>query len=419
TYCVTKAIESYEIMYGAVAPNDNRHYGRMMRTSPLHAQLAAKGAIFNSVAGYERPLFFGNGDVRSETPTWGHSEAFPLVREECLAVMQHAGVIDLTPSAKYEVTGADATAFLDRLSCNRLPAQDGRLGLTLFHAPGGGIMAEFSITRLSAEHYYLVGAIGSEIKDLDWMQKHADGFDVEIHNITDDWGAMLLTGPASRTILQALTTADVSNSAFPWLTAQTLKIDSAEVRVIRVSYVGELGYELHMPAYQLLSIYHSLFRVGAEYGLRDFGGYAMSAMRMEKAYRAYGHEFTEEVSALEAGMERFVDLDRDFIGAANLREREANKAQRTLNLAYLVFDDELPCECYGNEAVYAGDELVGIITGGAFGHRVGKSLAFAYLYRPEWVADGAEYKVLTSLGERVAHVALQAVYDADNQRLRS
>ncbi|MEZ5534799.1 MAG: FAD-dependent oxidoreductase [Thiolinea sp.] len=417
-YCVTKAIESYEIMYQPVAPNDNRPYARMMRTSPLHAALAAKGAVFNVVAGYERPMFFGQGEVRGETPTWGHSESFPLVKEECLAVMNHAGVIDLSMSAKYEVTGADATTFLDQLSCNKLPASDGRLGLTLFHAPNGGIMCEFSITRINAEHYYLVSAIGSEIKDLDWMQKHAAGFDVEIHNITDDWGAMLLTGPKSRDILQALTQDDISNAAFPWLTAQTIKVDSADVRVIRVSYVGELGYELHMPAYQLLSIYESLFRVGAEHGLRDFGGYAMGSMRMEKAYRAYGHEFTEEMSALEAGMERFVDLSRDFIGAGSLRERAANKADWTLNLAYLVFDDDVPCEVFGNEAVYQGEELVGIITGGAFGHRVGKSLAFAYLYRPELVEQGRKYTVLTSLGERRVRVAGDGVYDPDNRKLR-
>lgn len=418
-YCVAKAIESYEVMYTESAPNDNRHYGRMMRTSPLHSQLAAKGAVFADVHGYERPMFFGRGDVRGETPTWGHSEAFPLVKEECQAVMNTAGVIDLTVSAKYEVTGPDATAFLDKLSSNKLPAKDGRLSLTLFHAPNGGIMCEFSVTRLSDEHYYLISAIGSEYKDLDWLQQHRDGFDVEIHNLTDAWGAMLLTGPKSREILQALTSDDVSHQAFPWLSAQTLKIDSAEVRVIRVSYVGELGYELHMPVYQLLSIYESLFRVGAEYGLRDFGGYAMGSMRMEKAYRAYGNEFTEELSALEAGMQRFVDLSRDFIGADNLREREANKAERKLNLAYLVFDDDLPAECFGNEAVYEGDELVGLTTGGAFGHRVGKSLAFAYLYQPELVEQGREFTVLTSLGERRAHVAVDAVYDSGNERLRA
>lgn len=418
-YCVTKAIESYEAMYRESAPNDNRHYGRLMRVSPLHAELAAKGAVFAAVHGYERPMFFAKGDVRAETPTWGHSEAFPLVKEECLAVMNNAGVIDITASAKFDIVGPDATAFLDQLSSNKLPAKDGRLGLTLFHAPNGGIMCEFSVTRINENHYYLISAIGSQYKDLQWLQNHSDGFDVEIRDLTDAWGGVLLTGPKSREILQALTEDDLSNKVFPWLSAQTLKIDSANVLAIRVSYVGELGYELHMPTYQLLSIYESLFRVGAEHGLRDFGGYGMGSMRLEKAYRAYGHEFTEEMSALEADMGRFVDLSRDFIGAENLRERAADKENWKLNLAYLVFDDEVPAECFGNEAVYHGDELVGLITSGGYGHRVGKSLALAYLYRGELVAEGTPLTVVTALGERKAHVEIDAVYDVKNERLRA
>jgi dimethylglycine dehydrogenase len=145
----------------------------------------------------------------------------------------------------------------------------------------------------------------------------------------------------------------------------------------------------------------------------------MGSMRLEKAYRAYGHEFTEEMSGLEAGMERFVALERDFIGAENLRQREADKANRKLNLALLAFDDEVACECYGNEAVYIGDELVGIVTSGGYGHRVGYSLAFAYLYRPEWVVQGQAVTVLTSMGVRKAHVELDGVYDVKNERLRS
>ncbi len=418
-YCITKAIESYEMMYDEVAPNDNRYHGRLKRVSPLHAQLAAKGAVFADVHGYERPMFFGKGDVRTETPTWGHSEAFPLVKEECLAVMNDAGVIDITASAKYEVVGPDAAAFLDKLSSNKLPTKDGRLGLTLFHAPNGGIMCEFSITRISEERFYLISAIGSQFKDLHWMQQHADGFDVEIHDLTDSWGGMLLTGPKSREILQALTDDDLSHKAFPWLSAQNIKVDSANVLAIRVSFVGELGYELHMPTYQMLSIYESLFRVGAGHGLRDFGGYGMGSMRLEKAYRAYGHEFTEEMSALEADMGRFVDLSRDFIGAENLRARLEDKANWKLNLAYMVFDDDLPAECFGNEAVYHGDELVGLITSGGYGHRVGKSLALAYLYRGELVAEGTELTVVTALGERKAHVEMDAVYDPGNEKLRS
>ena len=171
-----------------------------------------------------------------------------------------------------------------------------------------------------------------------------------------------------------------------------------------------------MPRYQLLSIYDSIQRVGVEYGLRDFGGYAFNSLRLEKAYRAYGNEFTEEISALEAGMSRFVDLSRDFIGSRNLRERlEQGFA---IELAYLVFDDEIACECHGNEAVFAEGEHIGLTTSGAYGFRVGRSLAFAYL-RPDIIEEGLKVNVKTSVGVREAHIQTVMAFDPENKRLRS
>ena len=415
-YCTIKAIESYEAMYAVGAPNDNRPHGRPMRTSSLYPRLLQKGAIHGAVQGYEKPWWFQTDAVRTESLGWSHGESHQVVAEECKAVAEAAGVIDLSGSAKYDVSGADAAAFLDKLSCNKLPTKDGRIGLSLFHAENGGIMCEMSITRISPDHYYLVSAIGSEHKDLHWMQRHSGGLDVTIKNVTDELGSMLITGPNSRAILQQMTEEDLSNAAFPWLTAKDIMLDSAIVRVIRVSYAGELGYELHMPAYQLLSIYDSMARIGSGYGLRDFGSYAFNSLRMEKMYRAYGHEFTEEISAKEAGMERFIDISRDFIGCENIKSREPENY--SIQLAYLAFDDDLPAECFGNEAIYHNDQRVGLTTGGAYGHRVGYSLAFAYL-EPKIIAQDLPLTVLTSLGPRKAHIEMDAVYDANNSKLRS
>ena len=419
-YCAIKAIESYEAMYAVGAPNDNRPHGRPMRTSPLYARLLQKGAVHGAVQGYEKPLWFQTDQVRRESLSWMHSEAHTVVAEECAAVQQTAGVIDLSGSAKYRVSGADALAFLNRLSCNKIPARDGRIGLTLFHAPNGGIMCEMSITRLTKNSFYLVSAIGSEHKDLQWMQQHADGFDVTIENVSEDMSSMLITGPKSRDILQKMTEQDLSNQALRWLQATEIQLDSAKVLVIRVSYAGELGYELHMPSYQLLSIYDSLCECGAEYGLRDFGGYAFNSMRMEKMYRAYGNEFTEEISGVEAGMARFIDTDRDFIGCDNIKQR-INRPQpepSDIQLAYLLFDDDIPCECYGNEAVYCQGEHIGLTTGGAYGHRIGKSLAFAYL-KSSIIETGLAVTVQTSAGMRSAHIEMDAAYDPQNERLRA
>ena len=275
------------------------------------------------------------------------------------------------------------------------------------------------MTRISSEHFYLISAIGSEHKDLQYLVNNSDGFEVEIKNVTEDIAALLITGPRSREILQHMTEDDLSHKAFPWLSAQAVQLDSAIVRAIRVSYVGELGYELHMPVYQLMSIYESIQRVSQEYNidLVDFGGLSMNSMRMEKAYRAYGGEFTEEMSALEAGMERFLDTSRDFIGAENIRGRQANG--KSMQLAYLAFDDDIECEAFGNEAVYQGNKLVGLTTSGSFGYRVGYSLAFAYLDKDLTIEQGSEFTVLTSLGERKAHAEMDAVYDAKNEKLRA
>jgi dimethylglycine dehydrogenase len=415
-YCIIKGIESYEIMYTAMGANENRPHGRPQRTSPLYALLADKGAVHSVVQGYEKPLWFKTAAVRAETSTWERSDAHEAVAEECAAVRDSAGVIDISGAARFEISGPDASTFLDRLSCNKLPAKDGRIALTLFHGPNGGIMTEQSITRITEQLYYLVGPIASEYRDLHWMQMHSDGYDVQINNLTEHYGGVLLTGPNARDILQRLTTEDLSNENFPWLSCKTVKLDSADVRVLRMSYAGELGYELHMPAYLLLTIYESLERVGANYSLRDFGGYAFNSMRMEKMYRAWGSEFTEEISGVEAGMERFIDTSRDFIGVESVKQRLEKDGD--IKLAYLAFDDEIACECFGNEAVYQGDELVGLTTGGAFGHRVGHSLAFAYV-KPQLVTQDTALQVMTSAGMRQAHVEMNAVYDPGNERLKA
>jgi dimethylglycine dehydrogenase len=415
-YCITRAIESYERMYSSASPTENRPHGRPIRTSPLHTVMAQKGAVHFVTAGYEKPAWFMTDTVRSESETWTHNEAHPVVAEECAAVENSCGITDISGTAKFRVRGPDAYAFLDSLSCNKLPGKDGRIGLTLFHAPNGGIMAEQTVSRISQDHFVLMGAIGSQIKDMQWMQQHVGEFDVTIEDFTEDWGGLLLTGPKAREILAMICEDDLSNQGFPWLACQTIQVDSAAVFAMRVSYAGELGWELHMPVWQLISIYESLMQFGQPLGLRDFGSRAFNSMRLEKMYRAYGAEFTEEISGIEAGMDRFIDLKRDFIGSDNMRARQTNGV--TMQLAYLVFDDQIPAECFGNEAVFANGDLTGIITGGAYGYRVQKSLAFAFL-KPEHCVQGLALTVETSVGTRQCHVELDAAYDPSNALLRS
>ena len=415
-YCIIKSIEAYENMYTPVAPNEQRPHARPARHSPLYSLLNQKGAVHGVTNGYEKPLWFKTKTIRNDTPSWAHSDSHQAVNEECLAVRDQVGVTDLSGSSKFEVTGADAGDFLNHLSANKLPEKDGRIGLTLMHAPNGGIRTEMSVTRIHAEHYYLNSALASELQDLDWLESHVGNFEVTVHNRSESIAALLITGPQSRKLLQQLTQDDLSDSALPWLSASTITLDSTSLRIMRVSYAGELGFELHMPSYQLLSIYTSVTRIGASLGLRDFGTYALNSLRMEKAYRAYGHEFTEEVSGIHAGMQRFIDLSRPFIGSQALNTIQSQPLN--YQLAYLVFDDELACECFGNESVRYQNQHVGIITSGAYGHRINRSLAFAYL-PPELVKQGTTLSVDTALGIRQAHIESEALYDPSNQRLRA
>ncbi|MBQ0784450.1 MAG: GcvT family protein, partial [Amphritea sp.] len=414
-YTTIRAIECYERMYALTAPNDVRPHGRPKRTSPLYQLLNLRGAQWGVRQGFEKPLWFATETVREDELSWRHSASFDVVGQECRAVQEAAGIHDLSGSAKFRVTGKEASAFLDNLSCNKLPGKDGTIGLSLFHAPEGGIMAELSITRINEQSYYLLGCIGSENRDFQWLQSHASDFDVEVSNVTNEVGALLLTGPRSREILQHLTEADLSNKGFPWLAAQNILMDGTETLAIRVSYAGELGWELHLPSYHLISIYEHLMAVGEPMGLRDFGGYAFNSMRLEKAYRAYGAEFTEEVSAVEAGMERFIDTSRDFIGVEALRQRQVQGTDQ--KLAYLIYQDSLPCESVGNEAVIYQGEVVGITTGGAYGHRIGKSIGFAYI-RTALVRDGVELIIETPMGARTALVSSKPGYDPKNEKLR-
>jgi len=305
--------------------------------------MAQKDAVHFVSAGFEKPAWFKTESIREESETWTHNEAHAVVAEECAAVQNTCGITDISGTAKFRVTGPDAYAFLDRLSCNKLPTKDGRITLTLFHAENGGIMAEQTVSRISQEHFVLMGAIGCQIKDMQWLQQHVGDYQVSIEDFSEDWGGVLLTGPKAREILQTMCEDDLSNNAFAWLSCQTIQLDSAPVFAMRVSYAGELGWELHMPVWQLISIYESLMQFGQPLGLQDFGTRAFNSMRMEKMYRAYGAEFTEEISALEAGMDRFLDLSRHFIGSENLLQRQT--VGLSMQLAYLVFDDQIPAEC--------------------------------------------------------------------------
>jgi len=416
-YVAERAVDVYGHEYAIHYPELERPAGRPLKTGPLYDRLLAKGAVYGARFGWERPLWFApDGDAR-DVYSFRRGNWHGAVVEECRAVRERVGVLDQTSFAKYEVSGLGATTFLDHLCANKLPKSRGRMALTQMCTPKGGIECDLTVTKLGDDHYYIISAAGTENHDLAWIERHLpeDG-SVRLDNVTGRYGVLTIAGPRSRDLLQALTTSDCSNAAFRFFRCRELGIGMAPVRALRVSYVGELGYELHHPLEYQRHLYDLLMAEGRQYETVDFGYRALDAMRLEKAYRLWGVDISADYTPIEAGLDRFVNFDKgDFIGRdALLRQREQGAAK---GLACLVIDAE-DCDAHGYEPVRAGREIIGYVAAGGYGPVVEKSIALAYL-PTEFLVPGTELSVELVGKELEATVVEQPLYDPDNEKLLS
>ncbi|WP_420446324.1 FAD-dependent oxidoreductase [Candidatus Poriferisodalis sp.] len=421
-FAYDKAIDEYHEMYQVRLPGEQRDAGRPIKTTPLWSRLDALGARWQEIYGWERPQYFAP-DGTPEAHSFRRSNAHDLVGAEVRGVRERVGVADLSAFAKFEVTGAAAAALLDRLSANRLPGRDGGIRLTHMLTPLGGIECEMTIARLAPDRFWLASAIMGQSHDFDWLRDHVeDGEQVSVRDATDDTAILGVTGPRARDVLAPLTDADLSNDAFSWLTVQQITAAGVPAIALRVSYVGELGWELHCGMEGAARIYDAVAESGEPHGLVHFGSYAMNVMRIEKAYKAWGSELTTEITPVEARLGRFVDYQRPFVGrdaAAARRECEERGEPLSMVLVYCEVD-ATDNEVRGNEPAFApgSDEPMGIGTSGAWGHTVGRSLAFVYV-DPRFEAPGSTFE-LDLLGERrTATVLAEAAYDPANKALRA
>lgn len=415
-YIVERAKEDFEVRHYTPVPGYQRPAGRPWIKTPIHDRLAAKGAVFGEVHGYERPRWFArNGTVAEDINGWRRQPWHDAVAEECSAVQNAAGLLDLSAFSKFEVSGRDAHSFLDRISANPPPVKDGRIRLAHLLTPAGNFETELTVTRLAHDRFYIGSAIAGQRKDLDWMTAHIrDSEDVTVTDLTHEWGFLALSGPKSREILTQLTDCDLSYEAFPWLTAQEATVAGHPCLLLRVSFTGELGWELHMPRAGMAAIYDALHEAGAEHGLLDIGGHALNSLRMEKAHPG-SHELTPEIGLVEVGMLRFFKPDnRQFNGRDATEARIAEGPSSQMVCLAVDADD---ADCHGGEAVLFEGKPVGMVSSGDYGHRTGQSYAFAFV-KPELAAAGTELEVVILEEARGATVLAEPAYDPANARIK-
>ena len=415
-YMNAKGFEDYQRTYFTPMPGEELSSGRSQRMSPLYDKLKERGCVFTETFGWERPKWFSL-DGREENYSRRHNNVFDVVRDECHAVRERVGILDLTGFAKYDVSGPDAESYLNRICANTIPVKPGGIALVHVLSDAGRIGAEMTVTRLADDQFYVLSAAGAELRDLDYLtQAKTAEEDVEIINVTDNRGVLVLAGPRSRDVLAKVTEEKLDNASFRWLSGKEMQVAGLSTRALRVNYVGELGWELHPPIEHLEAIYDALWQAGEEFGIADFGLYAVNSLRMEKAYAGWGAELTNEVTMIDADMERFMKLSKaNFIGKeATLRQQQE---ERLFQLVYFEIE-ATDSDVHGGEPIFISDKCIGITTSGGYGHFTQKSLGFGYV-DPTNSKPGTALDV-DLLGERCrATVLKDPIYDPANERLKA
>ncbi len=416
-----KAVEDYQNEFRFHFPNEHRPAGRMAKTTPLTPVLAAEGAHFAPVHGWERAEFFAPDPNFTVTPGFRFDESFDLVKAEVTAVHEAVGLTEVNGFNRIEVTGRDAQSFLDRMICGRLPRREGRVGLAYLLNHHGMIKSEVTIANLPASdrgpaRIWYGSAAASASHDMDWLQNHlgADE-DVQLRALTNDQTILVLAGPKARDVMRAVSRADWSADAFPWLSVRECFIGIAPATVMSVSFSGELAYEIHVPNANLYAAYQTLRGAGEAHQMRLFGSLAVDSMRMEKGYLHWKADLITEFDPFETGLDRFVKLDKeDFIGRdALLRRVEAGPMRKLVTL--LLEDDEAPA--YGGASVMRDGQVVGTVTSGGYGHRVNQNIAYAFV-TPDLVGDGTDLQI-DNLGRMIpARVSHAVAFDPEMGRPR-
>jgi sarcosine dehydrogenase len=418
-----RTLEAYGKHYTIGFPHEEYLSGRPYIVSPLYDRLKAHNAVFGSKLGWERPNWFAPAGIPAEDiSSMGRQNWFEAVGNEHRHVRTHVGIFDQSSFAKYEVTGPDAQRALDWICANDVSKPAGRLTYTQLLNTRGGIEADLTVARLGDESFYLVTGTGFRTHDLGWIADHIPaGFNVEVREVTETFGTLSLMGPKARNVLEAVTDADVSNIGFPFGHAREIRIAGYAVRALRVTYVGELGWELHVPIATIGEVFDALMAAGEPFSLRPVGYRALESLRLEKGYRAWGSDITPNDTPMEAGLGWAVKLRKntDFVGRSALEA--INGAALSKRFAGFTVDDP-EIVLLGRETILRNGEPVGYLTSGGYGYTVGKNIGYGYVRNADGIDDdflmSGEYELVVAMEKTPAHIHIEPLYDPKGEKVK-
>ena len=420
-YLHDRISETLGLLYAMHWPFRQPVTSRNIRKSPLHDRLAAKGACFGETYGWERTDWFAPGEISPQYEySYGRQNWFEYVRAEHEAVRTNVGMFDQTSFAKFYVEGMDAESYLNRICANNVSVEPGKVVYTQWLNERGGIEADLTVTRLTENRYLVVTGAAVQLRDLTWLRQNLpDDSNVVITDVTSGYSVLSVMGPRSRQLLSKVTTADLSNEAFPFLTSKNIELGMAHGRASRITYVGELGWELYVSTDMVQHVYDEITAAGEEFGLTHCGYLSLNSLRIEKAYRHFGHDIADEDNPIEAGLGFAVAWDKPggFIGKEALAEYRGTVPER--RLVQFVFDDP-DSLIYHEEPIYKHGELVGRVTSGMYGYSLGASVGLGYVQSRQGVtaqyinSGGFEIEVA---GERKpVRASLKPLYDPRSSR---
>jgi len=427
-YVGERVSESLGLLYAMHWPYRQAETARGVRRSPLYPYTKQLGAVFGEVNGWERPNWYARDGVKAEYEySYGRQNWFPCADHEAKQLMTNCAFFDQASFAKYSVGGRDAAKVLNRICANNIDVEPGRIVYTQWLNERGGIEADLTVTRLAEDRFMVVTGSVPQTRDMAWLKRNTpDGAHCVATDITSGLPMIAVMGPKSRALLEKLSGADLSNAAFPFGTSREIEIGYARVRASRITYVGELGWELYVPAEFTAHVFETLMAAGPEFGLTPAGMHTMNNCRMEKGYRHWGHDISDEETPIEAGLGFAVAWDKTggFIGKDALEKQRARTIQAKRMVCIALADNSVNAPMiYHEEPIYRNGVIVGSTTSGAWGHRVNLSLGLGYVKNEagvtkDWI-DSGTWEVELAWKRYAAKVQLQSFYDPKGERIKA